>query len=275
MVEATLRPPSMPFCTFLLSMLLSCGSPAPQTYVVSGEVLEVRNDGTVVIAHDDIEGFMAAMTMPFPVADASMLRGIRPGDKVRGQLVLDGGTRLTKLSVTSAAARVAPPKLAPGQAVPVGAHFPTTPIRLAQGGPLRIGIGQVGAVVLTFLYTRCPIPEYCPAITARMAALQPQLPPDTRIVAVTLDPEHDTRRVLADYGATHGAVPGRWDFGLVPTEVLVGLAEKAGLKSHGKGLGISHDILVLVLDQDGLVVARYRDLDWSLDDLLASLGTPP
>lgn len=261
---------------------LACTPPAPQTFPVTGTVVEVRDDA-VVIAHDDIDGFMDAMTMPFFVDDPAVLPQLSPGDTVRGTLVLEGGSRLVDLVVTSDSATAArtgtvgepterPPALKPGESVPVGALFPATPVRLAQGAPITLGVGQRGAVALTFVYTRCPIPEYCPLVVSRLAALQPLLPERARIVAVTLDPEHDSRSVLADYGRAHGAIPGRWDFGRVPAEVLVGLAEKAGLKSHGKGLGITHDLLLLVLNADGRVVVRYRDMDWALDSVVEALG---
>lgn len=260
-------------------LLAACGAPEPRTFPVTGQVVELRPPSTVVLAHDEVEGFMQPMTMPFEVVPPGVLEHLDPGDRVAGTLVVGEATHLGDLVVVQEAPppapRERPPKLEPGQSVPVGSLFPTTPVRLAEGSPIELGVGQKGAVVLTFLYTRCPIPEYCPLVVSRLQALQPQLPADSRIVAVTLDPGFDTPSVLAAFGREHGAEPGRWDFGLVPGEVLVGFAEKAGLRSHGKGLGITHDLLLLVLDADGRVVARYRDMEWSAQEVLAHLGGAP
>lgn len=253
--------------------LLAC-APAPLEYPVTGRVIEVRSASEVVIAHDDIPGFMAAMTMPFTVADPALLAGVDPGDGVAGTLVVDAGsTRLVRLVVTTEAPPPEePPALAPGQSVPEGAIFPSTPIVLAEGAPVTLGQGQQGRWILTFVYTRCPIPEFCPAVVTRLQALQDQLPPDTRILAVTLDPAWDSRGVLRDFGRSVGAIPGRWDFGRVPEEVLVGLAEKAGLQVHGgRGADITHDLVFLVLDADGRLLKRYRDLGWDSRELLATL----
>lgn len=254
---------------------LACGASQPSAYPVTGEVVEIREDGQIVIAHDPIEGFMEAMTMPFTVAEPDELRGIGPGDRIAGTLTLEGGTRLRQLRVTQPAPAPAPvegpPELAPGEAVPVGAIFPRTPVVLARGSPVTVGQGQRGRFAVTFVYTRCPIPEYCPLVVSRFQALQAQLPAHARLLAITLDPEHDTRSVLRDFAEASGAQPGRWDFGRVPGEVLFGLAEKAGLQTHGKGLGITHDLVLLILDEQGRLVQRYTDMDWELQEVVALL----
>lgn len=253
--------------------LLGIGcAPEPRTYEVTGTVVEVRGTGEVVLAHDEIPGFMPAMTMPFAVSDPELLRGVDSGDAVWGMFVVgDPGTRLTALLVTAEHAAEAPPALAPGEAVPVGAIFPETPVMLAAGGTALVGQGQTGRIALTFVYTRCPLPEYCPLTVSRFQALQEVLPPGARLLAVTIDPEYDSRSVLKAFAASVGAVPGKWDFGRVPDEVLVGVAEKAGLRADGKGTGITHDLVVVVLDEDGRVVQRFRDMNWSQDEMVELL----
>jgi protein SCO1/2 len=248
-------------------------APEPPTYTVTGTVVEVRSDREVVIAHDPIPGFMDAMTMPFQV-EPGLLQGVDPGDIVQGTLVVGSpATRLTALGVTREheAPAERPPDLQPGEHVPEGALFPQTPVMLAAGGSTVFGEGQEGRVAVTFLYTRCPIPEYCPLTAARFGALQEVLPAGARLLAVTIDPEHDTRSVLRDYAASVGAVPGRWDFGRVPDEVLVGVAEKAGLRTDGKGTGITHDLVVIVLDEQGRLIRRFRDMKWEQDELVGLL----
>ncbi len=250
---------------------LACASPAP-THEVTGTVVEVRGPTEVVIDHDAIEGFMPAMSMPFTVADPALLAEVDPGDEVRGTLVVGGdGTRLVALTVTREHAPEAPPELAPGEPVPVGAIFPETQVMLAAGGSTLIGQGQEGRVALTFVYTRCPIPEYCPLTVSRFQSVQEVLPPGARLLAVTVDPDYDSRKVLKEYAASVGAIPGKWDFGRVPDEVLVGVAEKAGLRTDGKGTGITHDLVVVVLDEDGRVVERFRDMSWSRDRMVELL----
>ncbi len=256
----------------MLPLLLSCAS-EPPTYEVTGTVVEVRSAEELVVAHDPIEGFMPAMTMPFKVGPEASLSGVDPGDVIAATLVVGSpDTRLVRLEVTKEHEK--PPDLAPGQEVPVGAIFPRTPLRVPTGPALTLGEGQNQRVLLTFLYTRCPIPEYCPATMAKLQALQPSLPERARLVAVTMDPAHDGPSVLRDWAEEHGAVPGKLDFAIVPDEVLVGVAEKAGLRVDGKGLGITHDLLYVVLDEQGRVLARYRDNAWDVAEVAKLLASP-
>jgi protein SCO1 len=250
---------------------LACAQPDPR-YAVTGEVVEIRAPDTLVVAHDEIPGFMEPMTMPLQLADPAQLASVHVGDTIAGTLVVGESTRLEQVSVTRAAPEQ-PPALAPGESVPVGAIFPPTDVMLAVGSPVTIGQGQQGRFAVTFFYTRCPLPEFCPLVVSRLQALQPALPEGARILAITLDPEFDTRGTLRTFGEQHGAVPGRWDLGRVPSEVLLGLAEKAGLKTAGSGkLGIVHDLVLLVLDEDGRLIQRYHDMSWDQDEVVRLLS---
>jgi len=265
------------WCSLLLT--LACGS-SPVQYPVTGEVVEVRAEQrVVVIDHDPISGFMEAMVMPFHVDDPALLEGLDPGDEVRGTFVVGERSYLSTLQVTqqapspepSGAGHAPPPER--GKAVPVGEMFPTTPIMLASGRPLTIGeqTDAEGPVALTFIYTRCPVPEYCPTVVARFQALQEQLPDGARLITVTMDPAYDTRSVLRAFAEDSGAEPGSWDFGRLPKEVLVGVAEKSGLTVHGRGLDIAHDLILVILDEEGRVKARYHHFKWDMAEVVRHL----
>lgn len=258
--------------TGLILLGLACGE-APDRYDVTGTVVEVRDD-TLLVAHDDIPGFMDAMTMPLLLANPADTERVGEGDTIRGTLVVGQRTVLTDLVVTerSNAPAVATPRPGAERRVPIGESFPGTPVQLAGGGTLTLGPAQTGPVAVTFLYTRCPLPEFCPLVMRRILSLQADLPEGARVLAVTLDPEYDSPQVLASYGAAQGATPGRIDLGRVPKENLPVLAERAGLSVHGKGLEISHDLLLMIVDRDGTVKARYRDMDWDRAEVLGHLG---
>lgn len=252
--------------------LFACGE-APDRYALTGTVVEVRDDA-LLVAHDDIPGFMDAMTMPLPLANPGDRARVSAGDTIAGTLIVGKRIVLTDLEVTarSAAAATANPTADPTKRAPIGARFPITPVPLTNGDTLTLGAPQLGPVAVTFLYTRCPLPEFCPLVTQRMLSLQADLPKNARMVAVTIDPAYDTLTVLKAYGEAQGAEPGRFDFGYVPKDMLVGLAEAAGLTVHGEGMAISHDLVLLILGPDGTLQARYNDMKWDRQEVLGRLG---
>jgi protein SCO1/2 len=256
-----------------LLILTSCwGSNA---YIVEGVVVEVSGPTSVVLDHEAIEGLgMSAMVMDFQVSDAGLLKGVVPGDRVYARMAIEQrGAMLHKLRVTG---HGPPPVTATGPTpVRPGALLPRTEVTLADGRSLVLGAGQEGPVALTFLYTTCPMPEFCPAIVMRMQALQDQLPERARIVAVTIDPDGDTPEVLKAYGEAVGA-GDRWLFARAG-EALAGLAMRAALRVVESDQEIQHSIRLLVLDADGLLVERYDDNNWPLERVVQQLATggPP
>ena len=260
----------------LLGLLLACWG--QRAYIVEGVVVEVKPPAEVVIDHEDIPGLMAAMVMPFDVADPGMLAGVVPGDRViaRYELGEDGG-RITRLRV---AGHGPAPALATGpMPLRVGEGIPSTPIALHDGTALSLGPEQTERVALTFVYTRCPVPEFCPAIISRLQALQQALgdAEGARIVAVTLDPAYDTREVLAAWAGTVGAGP-RWTFGRVEEAALPDLAMYAGLPVlKQEDAEIAHGLRLLVLDRGGKLIERYDDARFPLDRVVRQLttGGPP
>jgi len=258
----------------LFALLLACGG---ESYVVEGIVVEVHPK-SVVIDHREIPGFMGAMTMPFQVSDPALVEGLEPGHLVLARLEIGeemGGT-LTKIRVTG---KGPAPEVVDDGPLPLrsGQVFPSLAIPTHDGAAAMLGPDQGGALVLTFLYTRCPIPEACPAIIARMQALQEALPTDSQILALTLDPEHDTAAVLKTYAQTVGADGSKWRFGRLERESLADLALLAGLPVRREGGQILHGLRTLVIDGNGKLVERYDDNNWPLDRVVEQLatGAPP
>jgi Cu/Ag efflux protein CusF len=97
---------------YLLSALLSiplsgCGS-SDKHYTLTGRVVsKVSATREIVVDHDEIQGFMAAMTMRYTVAEEIDLSGIEPGDRIRADIDVkpDGQYSLDRISVTDSSHR--------------------------------------------------------------------------------------------------------------------------------------------------------------------------
>ena len=261
------------------------GEPTEKTYRVVGEVRKVDAEaGRVTIAHEAIPGFMDAMTMPFRVAksDRSLLEDLREGDKVAATLTVgETASSLSDIKVTqpsppqamtldlsggAAELRPSPKPFEPGEAVP---DFSVT---LQDGSALRLSDLRGKVVALTFVYTRCPIPEFCPAMDARFAELQkrvatdPQRVGEVRLLSISFDPEHDTPEVLAKHAASRGAKPPLWRFAVASHEELAKVAERFGLAYGPRKGEIIHNLSTAVIGPDGKLVVLYRGSGWTVDD---------
>lgn len=245
---------------------------------VMGQIRALESDGkTVVIAHEEIPDFMPAMTMPFEVKDPRLLRGLAPGDRVRFSLAVTRDnswiSRIEKLgSATNPmeqAANVPPaseaPRLHPGDAVP---DFTLIDQR---GRPWRLRDFRGQAVLMTFIYTRCPLPNFCPLMSKNFAALQEQLGRDLKgrfhLLSVSFDSEHDTPAVLRQYASVFSHDESTWSFACgtpAQVEFVTGLF---GLVHLPEGGAITHDLRTALIGPDGKLVHVWRSNVWTPEEV--------
>lgn len=253
---------------------LACGD--GDAWIVEGVVVEVRPPAEVVIDHQEVKGLMGPMTMPFQVRDAALLRDLEPGDRVVARLITaPDGSFLERIRETGRGP-VPEKALAPLPLQPGDALAPVT-VTLEDGSTAVVGAGQGQPTALAFLYTQCPIPEFCPALVSRIQALSPEIVGRARVITVTLDPEHDTPEVLAAFARTSGADPQVWRLGRVDPEPLAQLAGLAAMSVDRSGGSIEHGARLLVLDAEGRLIERYDDNRFPLDRVVSQLttGGPP
>lgn len=256
----------------LLGLLVACWG--DRAYIVEGTVVEVTRPGEVVLDHEAIAGLMGPMVMPFEVVDPALTADLEPGHRVVARFELREGVGgvLTKIRVTGKGEAPRAMDVGPAPVRP-GAALPPIAIPLADGSTVTLGPAQADRIALTFVYTRCPIPEFCPAVVSRLQALQPLLGPGQRIVVVSLDPAHDTLDVLKDFGDQAGAEPERWQFGRLEPKALEDLVLRAGMTVVAEQGEIVHGLRLLVLDRGGALIERYDDNRWPLDRVAGQLAT--
>jgi protein SCO1/2 len=263
----------------------ACGraEPEPKQYELTGQILALAPERReVTIRHEDIEGFMPAMTMPFIVEDAALLDGRQPGDLVTATLVVgETSAHLSVLTTTGHAPIEDPP--APGGALILRPGDPVTDAAFLDqdGAPRTLRDFQGHRVALTFIYTRCPLPDFCPLMNRHFAALQKAITSDraladVRLVTVTLDPAYDTPPVLKAHARVFDADPARWSFLTGAPEDLSAFATQFGiyLEVDPKDPSqIAHNLRTIVIGPDNRVVTTHTGNDWTPSDLLADLAT--
>jgi protein SCO1/2 len=260
------------------------GGPSVSTYELKGQILVVRPEtNEVLVKHEDIKGFMPAMTMPYTVKDATLLKDRVAGDLITATLVV--GTESAYLSAitrTGSAplpedARTDIPAAANVRLLKVGDAVPATPL-VDQGRTIALPDFTGSALAVTFIYTRCPLPQFCPLIDRRFAEVQkiaaadPALAGKIRLVSISFDPKFDRDATLQAHAGKLGADPNVWRFATAEEAVVDRLAAEFGINVIREKDGtITHNLRTAIVDPSGRITALLDSNAWSAADLARGL----
>jgi protein SCO1 len=273
---------SWPLVAALAVASAGCG-PGSRSYELRGQVLGVDTARQeILIKHEAVPGLMAGMTMPFKVQRPALLEGRRPGDLVSARLVVRGAdAALASLdtigfaSIDTDGAVFLPPLLQPGEAVP------PQPFLDQDGHPRTFSAWQGQAVAITFIYTRCPIPTFCPWMDRQFAAIQravrarASLRHQVHLVSITLDPQYDTPAVLKAHAQQLDADPAMWTFLTGEPDDIRHWSERFGVTASRTGTAggdVVHNLRTAVLDKTGRLVKIYDGTDWTPQQVLGDLA---
>ncbi len=256
-----------------------------ERYEIKGKVLSVdRAKGEVALAHEEVKGFMAAMTMDFPVRDAEALKVMEAGDQVQAFLVIaDDASYWLESPVITKGLTGAPTAPPAGSREPQpGAEVPDAKLVNQDGRPLSPKQFQGRALVVTFIYTRCPLPDQCPLLSANFARLNAAILADeglrkrAHLLSVTLDPEYDKPEVLKGYGQTYaGGRFDNWDFATGDPSEVRRFAEFFGMTYKAEGDQVIHSLRTAVVTPEGKLFKVYRGNEWKPDAVLSDLKNLP
>ena len=264
---------------------VSCSS--AKTYEMRGQILGVNRDKMeILVKHEEIPGLMSAMTMPWKVQSANMLDNIGPGDLITSEIVVDNNqgvvTKITKLGTAKpdAPSPAGPSKqgvkyLVPGDLVPNQAF-------VDQDGRTRDfnSIRGDRAMAITFIYTKCPIPTFCPAMDRQFAEAQAlivekALDGKVGLLSVSFDPKNDTPAVLAQHARKLGADRKVWTFATGDREEIDRFASSLLLTLvRGEAANpdeIGHTLRTTVVDRHGKIAKSYSGGEWTPAELVAEL----
>lgn len=270
-----------------LLLVPACARKEPaKRYPLQGQILAVNPERReITLKHGDIPGFMPAMIMMYPVATPRLAEGRAPGELISailevqdsiGTLVEITHTGTAPLPTDSNTVALAAGVLDIGDAVPDAAFIDQADRRRSfsewKGSP----------TVVTFIYTSCPLPNFCPLMSQNVATLQRRLRDDTilrdqvRLVTVTFDPAHDTPAVLAAHAAKLNADPKVWTFltgDAVTVETFAARFGISTIRDPSTPADITHNLRTFLVGADGRIVKIYSGGDWTPGDVLTDLRT--
>ncbi len=240
----------------------------------------------VTLEHEEIPGYMDAMTMSFSVRDDPQVFDIlRAGDRLEAKLVVDEGDYwleqvLTKGFVPTSAsgtpaplptARVVTPE--PNRGVAVGDLIPDFSLTDQTGRAVRFSEMRGEPVAVTFLYTRCPIATACPLTATRFAKLDSLLKAKGfgKLLSITVEPERDTPKVLAEYASHLGADPARWKFLTGDPKAVADVASRFGVIYYPEKGQVVHAQAVAVVDAAGRLATIYYGENWEAETIFRDL----
>jgi protein SCO1 len=255
-------------------------------YPIKGKVIAVdQTDRTATISHEDIVGYMPAMTMPFKIKSDADLEMLKPGDDLTGTLVIDD-----LASWVEVASIVEGPSLpstidVPGEPKP-GTEVPDFGLVNQDGKRIHLAQYRGKLLLLTFVYTRCPQPDQCTLMSNNFAAIdlalqkQPETYDKTHLLTISFDPDYDTPKVLRSYGASH---TGRysdetfqhWEFATGSKDEVKGIAQFFGLRyfhdTESDDEQVIHSMRTAIVGGDGKVLKLYRGNQWKPEEVLSEL----
>lgn len=260
-------------------------------YDLRGKVLSVdRIQKRASIAHEEVPGFMSAMTMDFPIHEDWVWNELVPGAEIRGELVVDNTAKdpywLENISIVGVPipGQEAVPESTPEQ---VGKTVPGTTLTNQEGKKFTLADYRGKALALTFIYRECPLPEFCIKMSkqfsdmANRIAADPEMKDKVRLLSISFDPERDTPEKLKQYGIGYLGSDAKddftvWQLAVGTDQEVREVADFFGLKyekDENDKTQFNHSLVTAVIAPDGKVAKVFTGGRWTTDEVLAELRT--
>jgi protein SCO1/2 len=279
----------------LLGMILLMGGcdrpvktgnqPGEVRYEVRGIVRGLPPDGqTIEVEHEDIRGFMPSMTMPFVARNRKEIGGLRMGDAISFRLSvtqndssIDQIKKIPPQEVHLPAATATPEKSSNGPRLHEGDAMPVFRLLDQDGKRISLESFRGHPFVLTFIFTRCPVPNFCPRMSRNFADLQTAVKSATgllsqaRLLSISFDPAFDTPQVLKSFAEHAGADPAVWTFATGEKAEIDDLTHAFSVYVQAEGGTLSHGLATALVDGGGNVRKIWRGNEWKPEEVLQAI----
>ena len=234
----------------------------------------------ITVRHGDIPGFMPAMTMAYKLKDPTEIQKLKPGDEISADILVHSDSDdylLDSITIISEARRGLLPAMLPPHQLMVGEAVPDLPLVNQDGKTIHLKDYRGKALLITFIYTRCPLPTACPLITSHFAKVNNDLAhnkkayDESHLISVSLDPAYDKPPVLRQYGLAYldenASAFSHWEFADTTPGDLKKLAEAFGLQYSEENNQITHTMATTLIDADSKVAQTWAGSDWNPEDV--------
>lgn len=252
-------------------------------YEVKGVLKEIRTHGRqALIAHEDIPGYMEAMTMLLDVKTTNELAGLQPGDTLAFRMLVtdtDGWIDRVKKLGTAPPSAVSTGSVASAETVAElqpGAPLPDCVLTNQLGKQIHLSDFKGRALAFTFIFTRCPFPIYCPRMNQNFSAVQRELNQpgngtNWQIISISFDPDYDTPARMAKYAENYHYDPAHWSFATGATDDIRKLGSAFSLMFWREGALFNHNVRTVVVDKEGRVQKIFVGNEWKAEELVAEM----
>ena len=269
----------------ILMLLVGCAQTEKhKNYQLTGLVVG-KNELTheIIVKHDDIPGFMPAMTMPYTVKNTASFSRVEPGDTIAATLIVASPSSafwLENLKIVDSSERGQVLETSTPEAAMPGASVPDVPLVNQAGKVIHFSQFKGKALLVTFIYTRCPFPNFCPLISSHFAAIhrelekQPDIYRKTHLLSISFDPNYDKAPILMKYGLAYlDSSSGfeQWDFASPAPADLHKLAQAFGLYYVQNGNQIAHSMDTVLISPKGTIATSWTGNQWRVDEVFAAL----
>ena len=256
---------------WLISTCLNSAAESPASsdfrrFAARGVVRELKADGsTILLSHEAITNYMDAMTMPFKVKEPKELTDLRPGDQVSFRLsVTDTESwidQVAKITASTPRSALLDPleERVEERMLPIPTHHPLLDYKFTNelGQQVSLSDFRGQALAITFFFTRCPIPDYCPRLSKNFQEASTRLglitagPTNWHFLSVSFDTQFDSPRVLKAYGEMYHYDPAHWSFLAGSAESVGELAGLSDVKVERDAGSFNHNFRTLIIDAAG------------------------
>ncbi|HEY2152921.1 MAG TPA: SCO family protein [Vicinamibacterales bacterium] len=278
------------FLFLCLAVVSGCSkAPDQRSFTLQGQVQSIDAARKLaVVKHEEIKGFMPAMTMPYEVREPKVLDGLAAGDLINATLVVESNgaflTNIKKVGSAPLEKPVAdasnPPTASSGfELLKPGDQVPNGTFRDQDDKVRHFSDFKGTPVAMTFIYTECPLPTFCPLIDRHFAAIQTKLKEDpalkaVHLVTVSFDPVTDTPAVLLNHARRLEADLTRWTFLTGDRDDIDKFASRFGVqvsRALDNPRDITHNLRTVIIGADGALLKTYTGNDWTVDQVVADL----